>query len=103
MTVKHLFPNIGKVYDAIYMVTITGVIINHDEWIKYTISFSAGTLITHITDKCVSAWLLKSCPGFMANNQDLLKNVYQAPALPSELFHLLLCATLLLKGWEPLS
>ena len=30
------------------MVTITAVIINRDVWIKYTITFSAGTLITHI-------------------------------------------------------
>ena len=32
------------------MVTIISVIINHDIWIKYTISLSGGTLITHITD-----------------------------------------------------
>ena len=31
-----------------YMVTITTEIINHDVWIKQTISFSVGTLITHI-------------------------------------------------------
>ena len=37
-----------KSNDAIYMVTIIAVIINHNVWIQYTISFSVGTLITQI-------------------------------------------------------
>ena len=39
---------ISQIYDTIYMVTIIAVIINRNVWIKFTISFSVGTLITHI-------------------------------------------------------
>ena len=94
------------------MVTIIAVIINHNVWIKYTISFSVGTLITNIikvylisvfqhgssntlqdsSRKIVFLYLRKTLPNRELNSRpDLCKFFYKAPAaLPSDLSHLLI-------------
>ena len=86
ITSHHKYPqiNVGNLKRALFtyllglwwpcMVTIITMISDPDKWIKYTISFSVGTLITHLGSRHVLMCSNLSCS--KNNSSHLILNVF---------------------------